>query len=72
MSEDNRHTDDARTAQTAQVQESSIFAPLGRVKGVLIVSMVLAVCVMALELPFWFRAVLLALVVLGIVAAVTL
>ncbi|GAA5539995.1 MULTISPECIES: ATP-binding protein [Brucella/Ochrobactrum group] len=67
MSENNRHTEDAKTAQTAQVQESSIFAPLGRVKGVLIVSMVLAVCVMALELPFWFRAALLALVVLGAV-----
>ncbi|MBJ6132311.1 PAS domain-containing protein [Ochrobactrum sp. Q0168] len=67
MSEDNRRADNAETAPEARVPEASIFAPLGRVKGVLIVSIVLAVCVMALELPFWFRAALLALVVLGAV-----
>lgn len=47
--------------------EESVFAPLFRVRGVLAVAVVLAVCIMALELPFWFRAVLLALVVLGAV-----
>ena len=47
--------------------EKSIFEPLLRVKGVLIASMVLAVCVLALDLPFWFRAGLLAVVVLGAV-----
>ncbi|MBA8837332.1 ATP-binding protein [Ochrobactrum sp. RH2CCR150] len=67
MSEDNRRADDAETAPETRAPEASIFAPLGRVKGVLVVSMVLAVCVMALELPFWFRAALLALVVLGAV-----
>lgn len=67
MREDNRHPGNAETAPQAHVPEASIFTPLGRVKGVLIVSMVLAVCVMALELPFWFRAALLALVVLGAV-----
>lgn len=47
--------------------EKSIFEPLLRVKGVVIASMVLAVCVLALDLPFWFRAGLLAVVVLGAV-----
>ncbi len=46
---------------------ASLFAPLKRVKGILIVSVVLAICIMALELPFWFRAILLGLVVLGAV-----
>nr|WP_121982890.1 ATP-binding protein [Brucella pseudintermedia] len=45
----------------------SIFEPLLRVKGVVLASIVLAVCVLALDLPFWFRAGLLALVVLGAV-----
>ena len=45
----------------------SIFEPLLRVKGVVIASMVLAICVLALDLPFWFRAALLAVVVLGAV-----
>src|SRR5690606_28657629 len=47
--------------------ENSIFEPLLRVKGVVIASIVLAVCVLALDLPFWFRAGLLAVVVLGAV-----
>src|SRR5690606_3036382 len=45
----------------------SVFEPLLRVKGVVIASMILAVCVLALDLPFWFRAALLAVVVLGAV-----
>lgn len=55
-----------RTDREAQ-GEKSIFEPLLRVKGVVIASMVLAVCVLALDLPFWFRAGLLAVVVLGAV-----
>ncbi len=63
MSEDSgRAGPEART-------ETSLFEPLLRIKGVLFVSMVLAICVMALDLPFWFRAILLALVVLGAVWA---
>ncbi len=61
MSEAGNHTDPEPPA------EKSIFEPLLRVKGVLIASMVLAVCVSALDLPFWFRAGLLAVVVLGAV-----
>ncbi|MFB8344134.1 ATP-binding protein [Brucella cytisi] len=61
MSEAGNHTDPEPPA------EKSIFEPLLRVKGVLIASMVLAVCVLALDLPFWFRAGLLAVVVLGAV-----
>ncbi len=63
MSEDSgRAGPEART-------ETSLFEPLLRIKGVLFVSMVLAICVMALDLSFWFRAILLALVVLGAVWA---
>ncbi len=61
MSEAGNHTGPEPEA------EKSIFEPLLRVKGVVIASMVLAVCVLALDLPFWFRAGLLAVVVLGAV-----
>ncbi len=61
MSEAGNRTDPEPEAAT------SIFEPLLRVKGVVIASIVLAVCVLALDLPFWFRAGLLALVVLGAV-----
>ncbi|WP_273771369.1 ATP-binding protein [Brucella intermedia] len=61
MSEAGNHTGPESEA------EKSIFEPLLRVKGVVIASMVLAVCVLALDLPFWFRAGLLAVVVLGAV-----
>src|SRR5690606_9778936 len=58
MSEAGNRTDPEPEAAT------SIFEPLLRIKGVVIASIVLAVCVLALDLPFWFRAGLLALVVL--------
>ncbi len=45
--------------------EETLFAPLLRVKGVLIASMVLVVCIMVLELPLWFRILLMVLVVVG-------
>lgn len=61
MSEAGNRTDPEPEAAT------SIFEPLLRIKGVVIASIVLAVCVLALDLPFWFRAGLLALVVLGAV-----
>ncbi|MFK0686326.1 ATP-binding protein [Ochrobactrum sp. BD67] len=61
MSEAGNRTDPEPEAAT------SIFEPLLRVKGVVIASIVLAICVLALDLPFWFRAGLLALVVLGAV-----
>ena len=44
-----------------------LLAPLWRAKGVLMASIVLAVCVTALDQPFWFRAGMLALVVTGAV-----
>ncbi len=52
----------ARKAETA-------LGALMRVRGALLASMVLALCVMALDLPFWFRAALLLLVMLGAVWA---
>ncbi|WP_343313538.1 ATP-binding protein [Brucella sp. BE17] len=55
------------TEHETQGRAASLFAPLARVKGILVVSVVLALCIMALELPFWFRAVLLGLVVVGAV-----
>ncbi|MBC2884412.1 PAS domain-containing protein [Ochrobactrum sp. CM-21-5] len=61
MSKDNRQPD------LEPAVDQTLFEPLRRVKGVLIASMVLAVCVLALDLPFWFRAALLALVVMGAV-----
>jgi two-component system, OmpR family, phosphate regulon sensor histidine kinase PhoR len=45
--------------------EETLFAPLLRVKGVFIASMVLVVCIMVLELPLWFRILLMVLVVVG-------
>jgi len=45
--------------------EETLFAPLLRVKGVLIASLVLVVCIMVLELPLWFRILLMVLVVVG-------
>ncbi len=45
--------------------EETLFAPLLRVKGVLIASPVLVVCIMVLELPLWFRILLMVLVVVG-------
>lgn len=63
MSEENRPSEGSGQGQTEKA--ASLFASLSRVKGILIVSVVLAICIMALELPFWFRALLLGLVVLG-------
>lgn len=53
--------------QDAPISEAdeSFFAPLLRVKGVLIASLIVIVCVMVLDLPLWFRIVLLLLVVVG-------
>ncbi|MDR6431751.1 ATP-binding protein [Brucella pseudogrignonensis] len=45
--------------------DESFFAPLLRVKGVLIASLVVIICVMVLDLPLWFRIVLLLLIVVG-------
>ncbi|MDT6940124.1 ATP-binding protein [Brucella pseudogrignonensis] len=45
--------------------DESFFAPLLRVKGVLIASLVVIICVMVLDLPLWFRIVLLVLIVVG-------
>ncbi len=45
--------------------EETLFAPLLRVKGVLIASMVLVVCIMVLELPLWFRIALMVLIIIG-------
>ncbi len=60
---------DSGHARAESVTETSLFEPLLRVRGVIAVAVVLAVCVMALDLPFWFRAILLSLVVLGAVWA---
>ena len=45
--------------------EEPLFAPLLRVKGVLIASIVLVVCIMVLELPLWFRIALMVLIIIG-------
>ncbi|MBB5702362.1 two-component system phosphate regulon sensor histidine kinase PhoR [Ochrobactrum daejeonense] len=60
-------SDTGNRTNNDQQPEASIFEPLLRVKGVVIASMVLAICVLALDLPFWFSAALLAVVVLGAV-----
>ena len=59
MSENNNQDAPASNA------DESFFAPLLRVKGVLIASLVVIICVMVLDLPLWFRIVLLLLIVVG-------
>ncbi|MEJ5082982.1 MULTISPECIES: ATP-binding protein [unclassified Ochrobactrum] len=59
MSEDNNQDAPVLNA------DESFFAPLLRVKGVLIASLVVIICVMVLDLPLWFRIVLLLLIVVG-------
>ncbi|MFD1197873.1 ATP-binding protein [Brucella gallinifaecis] len=45
--------------------DESFFAPLLRVRGVLIASLVVVICIMVLDLPLWFRIAVLFLVVIG-------
>lgn len=54
-------------ASVEVVKEESLFAPLLRVKGVLLAGVVLVTCILALDLPIWFRAALLVLVMIGVV-----
>ncbi|OYR20133.1 ATP-binding protein [Brucella thiophenivorans] len=54
-------------ASVEVVEEESLFAPLLRVKGVLLAGVVLVTCILALDLPIWFRAALLVLVMIGVV-----
>lgn len=49
------------------VKDESLFAPLFRVKGVIIASIVLIPCILVLDLPIWFRAALLVMVLIGAV-----
>jgi len=49
------------------VKDESLFAPLFRVKGVLIASIVVVPCILLLDLPLWFRAALLVMVLIGAV-----
>lgn len=58
-------SNDGQSAE--QVKEESFFAPLLRVKGVLIAGVVLVACILALDLPIWFRAILLIMVMIGAV-----
>ncbi|MEN5275869.1 ATP-binding protein [Brucella sp. TWI432] len=48
-------------------KDESLFAPLFRVKGVIFASVVLIPCILALDLPIWFRAALLIMVLIGAV-----
>src|SRR5690606_38959571 len=48
---------------------NTLLAPLRRVRGVLIVSIILCLCIMFLGLPLWFRAPLIIVILVGTVWA---
>ncbi|ASV87297.1 PAS fold family protein [Ochrobactrum quorumnocens] len=58
-------SENSNQPSTGSEPEETLFAPLLRVKGVLIASMVLVVCIMVLELPLWFRIALMVLIIIG-------
>ncbi|MBV2142424.1 PAS domain-containing protein [Falsochrobactrum sp. TDYN1] len=60
----NENTDESGPEPVAP---DGLFVPLRRVRGVLIVSIVLSLCIMLLELPFLFRVALMIVIIVGAV-----
>ncbi|PWL19222.1 two-component sensor histidine kinase [Falsochrobactrum shanghaiense] len=54
---------------SAPAPHNTLLAPLRRVRGVLIVSIILCLCIMFLGLPLWFRAPLIIVILVGTVWA---